>query len=362
MKNKKNIVIVGLVTIIVALLVYNLFTVQQLKNSVNNDIKTSTKQSSVKISDDTTEVVKNVNDSVVTVALYQGNELVGNGSGSIISYANNKAKIVTNNHVVDQSSNITVKVIFSNKKEVTAKILGKDNVSDLALLEVPVNFKVTPITLGDSDQLQAGESVIAIGSPLDVKFIGTVTKGIVSGLNRTIETDTNNDNVPDYEMKVIQTDTSINPGNSGGPLINMAGQMIGINTSKINIEGFEGMGFAIPINEAKAILEQLEKNGKIVRPTLGISYQAISNIPEDMYEQFNIPTDIKDGIYIVEVKNGSAAARAGLKADDIIYEVNGSKITSTAVFTSKLYQAKKGDTLKLKVSRNSKKISINVKL
>lgn len=362
MKDKKNIIIIGLLAIILILFVVNTVMINQIKNDSENSTTAKTQQSSVKISDDTTKVVGDVSDSVVTVALYQNNELVGNGSGSIINYSNNKAKIVTNNHVVDQDKNIEIKVIFSNKKERTAKILGKDSISDLALLEVNVDFKVEPIALGNSDQLQAGESVIAIGSPLDIEFTGTVTKGIISGLNRSIETDTNGDNVADYVMQVLQTDTSINPGNSGGPLINMAGQMIGINTSKISIEGFEGMGFAIPINEAKSILEQLEKNGKVERPTLGISYQAVSNIPEDAYSQYNIPKDLTEGIYIVEVKNGSSAAKAGLKADDIIYEVNGAEIKATSSFTSKLYSSKKGDVLKLGVYRNGKKITINVTL
>ncbi|MDH6603059.1 serine protease Do [Bacilli bacterium PM5-9] len=360
-RNKEKMIFVSLI-VMVLLFIVNLIMILQIKNDDDSFSNSNNQASSIKISDDTTKVVKKVNDSVVTVALYQGDELIGNGSGSIISYKNNKAKIVTNNHVVDVESNITIKIIFSNKKEVKAKILGKDAISDLALLEVTTNFKVTPIEIGDSDKLQAGESVIAIGSPLDTEFSGTVTKGIISGVNRTIETDTNGDNIPDYAMQALQTDTTINPGNSGGPLINMAGQMVGINTSKISQTGFEGMGFSIPSNEAVTILKQLEKNGKVDRPTLGISYQAVSAIPEYAYDRFNIPSNIEEGLYIVEIVKNSAAAKAGLKADDIIFEVEGEKITSTSIFTSKLYSKKNGDKLKLKIYRDGKEKTITVTL
>ena len=363
MRKNKDKIIIGALFILILLFIVNTVMITQLKDNENDsDSSKSTQNSSIKISDDTTKVVEKVNDSVVTVALYQNGELIGNGSGSIISYKNGKANIVTNNHVIDVGQNITIKVIFANKKEVEAKVLGKDSISDLALLQTSINFKVTPISIGDSDALQAGESVIAIGSPLDIEFSGTVTKGIISGLNRTIETDTNGDNVADYAMQVLQTDTTINPGNSGGPLINMAGQMIGINTSKISQTGYEGIGFSIPSNEALSILKQLEKNGKVERPTLGISYQSVSSIPEYAYDRFNIPTSLTDGIYVVEVVKNSAAAKAGIKADDIIYSVDGTEVTTPSVFTSKLYASKSGDKLKLGIYRNGKKISVNVTL
>ncbi|MDR1782467.1 MAG: trypsin-like peptidase domain-containing protein [Bacilli bacterium] len=323
------------------------------KNSIN------TVQTSITINDDTTKVVKKVQDSVVTIGLYQGDQVVGNGSGSIIGYKNNYAYILTNNHVVDYDQ-YKIKVIFFNKKELSAEIVGKDAITDLALLKVKVDFKVTPIEIGDSDALQTGESVIAIGSPFDLTFSGTVTKGIISGLNRIIDTDTNNDNQPDYSMQVIQTDTAINPGNSGGPLINMAGQMVGVNTSKISESGYESMGFAIPSNDAMNIVNQLIKYGKVERQQLGVSYYPVSSIRYSD-STIKLPSGISEGIYIVEVKSGSVAAKAGLKVDDIIYEVNGEKITDTATFTTILYNVKKGDTIKVKVYRNGKTLDINLK-
>lgn len=333
-----------------------LLTQQSEHNTMNN-----TQTSSIKVEDETTKVVQKVSKSVVTVALERNGQIIGNGSGSIISYQNGEARIVTNNHVVKEP-NTKLKVIFANNKTAYAKIVGKDNISDIAVLKTKINFKVDPIPFGDSDVLQQGESVIAIGSPLDVEFTGTVTKGVVSGLNRSIPADTNNDNEPDYNMKVLQTDTTINPGNSGGPLINMAGQLVGINTSKLNVEGFEGMGFSIPSNEAKHIIKQLEQKGSVTRPSLGISYRPLSSIPMEMYPQLHINSSEKDGIYIVEVKPGSRAAKAGLKTEDVIAKVNNIKIDTPSIFTSELYASKIGDKLKLTVKRSGKLVNITVRL
>ena len=352
-KHKERIIFLSLIALTLMFIV-NLVLIYQIKNDGN--IANPSQTSSIQINDETTEVVKKVSDSVVTVALFRGDNIVGNGSGSIISYENGKVQIITNNHVIDHEANLDIRIIFANKETVKAKVIGQDAIADLALLEADVDFKVTPIEIGDSDKLQAGESVIAIGSPLDIEFTGTVTRGIISGLNRTIEVDNK------YAMQVLQTDTTINPGNSGGPLINMAGQMIGINTSKISQVGFEGMGFAIPSNEAVAIIDQLKKNGKVERPTLGISFQSVSAIPEYARSNFNIPSSIKEGLYVIEVTNGSVAAKAGIKAEDIIYSFDGKEITSTSMFTTNLYSKTAGDKIELGIYRNGKKITVTVTL
>ncbi|MDR3215007.1 MAG: trypsin-like peptidase domain-containing protein [Bacilli bacterium] len=331
-------------------------------SNTNNNNSINSLKTSVTVNDDTTKVVKKVQDSVVSVGLYQNKDFVGIGSGSIVGYKDNYAYILTNNHVVDFDNKYDIKVIFNNKKEYKSEIVGKDAISDLALLKVKVDFKVNVIEIGNSDNLQTGESVIAIGSPFDISFSGTVTKGIISGLNRIIDTDTNGDNIADYATPVIQTDTTINPGNSGGPLINMAGQMVGVNTSKISESGFENMGFAIPSNDAMDIVEQLIAKGKISRPQLGISYYAISTLKNQNVNPIQIPSNIKEGLYIIEVNKNGAAAKAGLKNQDIIYGINNKDLTSTIDFTSILYKSKTGDTLKLNVYRNGKNITINVSL
>lgn len=362
MSNKKQRLLIALLVLLTFGLIGNSVVILNLQKQLNPYNISNTVQESIEISDSTTQVVAKVKASVVTIVTEYSNGQTAIGSGSVISKDGTLVKIVTNNHVVDKGK--TIKVIFSNKKEVTAKVLGKDAISDLALLEATIDFDVTPLTFGDSDVLQQGESVIAIGSPLDLEFTGTVTKGVVSGLNRSIEVDTNSDNVADYNMNVLQTDTTINPGNSGGPLINMAGQIVGINTSKISETGFEGMGFSIPSNEAKAILVQLEEKGSVERPKLGISYIPMEYLASDtgFYSANNIDTSVKSGLYIKNVEKNSKADQAGLKANDIIIKFNDVETKTASQFTTKLYSKKAGDTIKLTVIRNKKEEVITIKL
>lgn len=362
MKNKSQKLYVILLIILSVGFVTNSIMLYNVQKQLNPYNVSNTIQESVEISDSTTQVVDKVKASVVTIVTEYANGQTAIGSGSVIQKDGELVKIVTNNHVVDGGKNI--KIIFSNKKEIEATVLGKDSLSDLALLEAKVDFDVTPLSFGDSDVLQQGESVIAIGSPLDLEFTGTVTKGVVSGLNRSIDVDTNGDSLADYKMNVLQTDTTINPGNSGGPLINMAGQIVGINTSKISETGFEGMGFSIPSNEAKAILVQLEEKGSVERPKLGISYipmQYLANSP-GFYSEYNIDTNIKDGLFIKEIESKSKAESAGLKANDIITKFDGEDVKTVSQFTSKLYSKKTGDTIKLTVVRDKKEVEVTIKL
>lgn len=353
-----------LIPLCIILLILNtglLYENNKLRNDIASPTVSQSRSESISISDDVTEVYQKVYESVVTVILkdLNGNS-VAIGSGSVIANDSGKLKIITNNHVVDVD-NTTIHLVFSNGQEVEATIVGKDNISDLALLTTTVDFDVEAISIGDSDKLQHGESVIAIGSPLDVAFSGTVTRGIVSGLNRFIETDTNGDGFADYSMSVIQTDTTINPGNSGGPLINMAGQLIGINTSKINMRNFEGMGFAIPVNEAILIIEQLEKQGFVERPTLGIQYAPVSRLTNYGREQLQLGK-LREGIFITGVIENSSASKAGILENDVITRVNGQEITSVSVFTTVLFQSRIGDELTLDIIRDGKEIEIVVPL
>ena len=364
MNQSKNRGIHLLLVVLIILFLINTFMIMQMRRTGGQPtLDGQATSNTIKISNDATEVVSRVKDSVVTVALVRNNQVVGNGSGSIISSQNGDTMILTNNHVVSAGQGLTIKVIFTNGQEVTGEVVGQDAVSDLALVKVRTNFDVKPIAIGDSDALQPGEPVIAIGSPLDVAFSGTVTQGIISGVDRTIETDTNGDGTPDYNMKVIQTDTTINPGNSGGPLLNMAGQLVGVNTSKISMDGFEGMGFSIPSNDAMAVVEQLKAHGQIERPTLGISYFSVANIPESAWKDYGITGDMPKGsLYVAEVVSGSAADKAGIKPEDIIVKVNNKTIDTTAVFTSALFSSRTGDTLKLVVIRGGQEVKIDVVL
>ncbi|MDF7682813.1 trypsin-like peptidase domain-containing protein [Lactobacillus sp. ESL0679] len=280
------------------------------------------------------------------------------GSGVIYMKSGNKGYIVTNNHVVSGSDK--VQVMLSNGKTVNARIVGTDATTDLAVLAIDSGYVTQTAEFGDSKTLQAGQTVIAVGSPLGSEYASTVTQGIISAPARSITTSSAN------QQTVIQTDAAINPGNSGGALVNSAGQVIGINSMKLaqSSDGtsVEGMGFAIPSNEVVTIVNQLVKKGKITRPQLGVKVIALQGIPASYRKHLSIKSNLKSGIYIASVtKNGSAAA-AGMKTGDVIVKVDGKTVTDVASLHSILYDHKVGDTVNLTVDRNGKTLNLQVKL
>ena len=220
-------------------------------------------------------------------------ETYSEGSGVVYMKSNGKGYIVTNNHVVSGSD--AVQVMLENGKTVNAKIVGKDSATDLAVLSIDAKYVTQTAEFGDSKTLQAGQSVIAVGSPLGSEYASTVTQGIISAPSRTITTSSN-------QQTVIQTDAAINPGNSGGALVNSAGQVIGINSMKLSQStdgtSVEGMGFAIPSNEVVTIVNELVKKGKITRPQLGVRVIALDGVPEAYRSRMNIDSKLKNGIYI----------------------------------------------------------------
>lgn len=286
---------------------------------------------------------------------------VTQGSGSGVIFDKN-GYIVTNNHVVEGAKRIEVGL--QNGKKVVAKLIGTDAKTDLAVLKIDgTNLPVA--TLGDSDKIKVGELAIAIGNPLGEQYSGTVTAGIISGLNRTL-------NSGDTSLKLIQTDAAINPGNSGGPLVNTKGEVIGITSVKLvstggssdffDVFGFgtsgtpvEGMGFAIPINTARPIIDQLIKNGYVERPMIGV---AVQQVGEDDAQTYNIPV----GLYVAQVQPGGPAEAAGITPGDVITAVDGKKVTTLDELQQIIYQHKVGDTVKVTISRNGKTLDLNVKL
>lgn len=350
-----------LIVLVILLLLFNVYLLKQVNQLKNLNYDKIYQSRSIEIFDDVTKVYEEVIDSVVTIVLKDSRDnIMAIGSGSIIYNSDGDLRIITNNHVID-NERATIHIIFANGQETQATIVGSDHVTDLALLKTQVDFEVDPIEIGDSDALLHGQTVIAIGSPLDASFSGTITKGVISGLNRFLEVDTSGDGLADYDMNVIQTDTTINPGNSGGPLINMAGQLVGINQSKISLSNFEGMGFAIPVNDAILIIEQLEKYGEIERPSLGIRYYSIANLSR----QGRIMLDVHDldyGLLITDVLPNSSAQKAGLKVDDVIISVNEQTVKAPIDLNTFLYRSTVGDTLELVVIRDGKEISVSVKL
>lgn len=255
----------------------------------------------------------------------------GTGSGIIISA---DGYIVTNNHVIEDAS--SVKVTLNTGGEYEAKIIGKDEKTDLAVLKITPDETLTVAELGDSSQIQVGERAIAIGNPLGMEFFGSTTQGIISAINRTIT-------VENKTMNVIQTDAAINEGNSGGALVNAYGQVIGINAVKILSSTVEGMGFAIPISEAKPIIEDLIKYGYVKgRPVLGISYR---DVTEEMARRQDWPV----GVQVMSTMVGSGAEIAGLEQGDIILKVDGKEVKTGDELNKIKDTHKPGDVLKLEV-------------
>ena len=282
------------------------------------------------------------------------------GSGVIYKKSGNSAYIVTNNHVVKGSN--ALQVILSNGRKVNASLVGSDSATDLAVLKINSANVKTVAEFGNSNSIAAGQDVLAIGSPMGSEYANTVTKGIISAKSRTLKSGTDG-----TLTSVIQTDAAINSGNSGGPLINMAGQVIGINSMKLagssDGSSVEGMGFAIPSNEVVKIINQLIKNGKISRPSLGISMIDLSRVTTDQQQSvLKLPSSITKGVVIMDVQSGSNAQTAGLEQYDVITKLGDTKITNTSSLKSALYKYKVGDTTKVTYYRDGQSHIATLKL
>lgn len=354
---------------------------QETATAIPNKNNVQGKNVSLNVTTDVTNAVSKAEKAVVGIANIQSQgfwsqdgisgsqgkgrsteQETGSGSGVIYKKANGKAYIVTNNHVVEGADQL--EVTLSNGTKLPAKLLGSDIWTDLAVVEVDGSKVSTIAQFGDSSKLKLGEPVIAIGNPLGEQFAGSVTQGIVSGINRTVPVDINNDGVEDWQAEVIQTDAAINPGNSGGALINIDGQVVGINSMKIAQEAVEGIGFSIPINYVEPIITKLEKFGKITRPSMGVTLQNVSDIPAyHQQETLHLPKDVTDGVMIESVDPKSPAENAGLKELDVIIKLDGHKVSDVLELRKYLYDKKKpGDTMKVTFYRNGNLKEVTVKL
>ncbi|RSL32381.1 PDZ domain-containing protein [Salibacterium salarium] len=316
---------------------------------------------SVSVSSEVTSAVNEVSDAVVGIfSLQQGglmqeqgeNQAQGAGSGVIYKKEGDSAFIVTNNHVIDGASR--VEVGLSNDQRVEAEIVGTDALTDLAVLRISSENVDTVAEFGDSDALSTGEPAIAIGNPLGENLNGTVTQGIISSVDRSIPVDTNGDGQTDWNSDVLQTDAAINPGNSGGALVNIEGQLIGINSMKIAQSAVEGIGFAIPSNTVKPILEDLEANGQVERPQLGVTIGSLSEVPSYHWQEtLNLPEGVEQGVFINSVQPGSAAESAELQQYDVITAINGQEIADGHDLRGFLYNdAKIDETIEITFYRN----------
>ncbi|AVK61546.1 serine protease [Lactobacillus sp. CBA3605] len=286
------------------------------------------------------------------------------GSGLIYKKSGNVAYIVTNNHVVSGSN--AVRVIMSDGTKLSAKLVGTDSVTDLAVLKINADKVTKTASFGNSDNIEVGENALAIGSPLGSSYATTLTEGIISAKKRTVAT-TNTSGQQTGYASVIQTDAAINPGNSGGPLFNLAGQVIGINSMKLSSDSsgtsVEGMGFAIPSNEVVKIINELVKNGEVVRPALGVATYNVSSIQaSDRKSVLKLPTNVTNGVVIMKTYTGSPAKTAGLTKYDVITKLGNTKVTSLATLRTALYEHSVNDTVAVTYYHEGKLKTTNMKL
>ncbi|MFZ4372305.1 MAG: S1C family serine protease [Mycobacterium sp.] len=291
------------------------------------------------------QVAASVADSVVTIEA-KSDESGAQGSGVVVD---GRGYVVTNNHVISEAaaspSKFKLTVVFNDGKEVPANLVGRDPKTDLAVLKVDNVDNLTVAKFGDSDKLRVGEEVIAAGAPLGLR--STVTSGIISALNRPVPLSGEGSDT-DTVIDAIQTDASINHGNSGGPLIDMNSEVIGINTAGKSLsDSASGLGFAIPVNEVKATVETLIKDGKVSHPTLGLSARSVSN-------------DLASGAQVANVKAGGAADKAGIKENDVVVKVGNRQVADADEFVVAVRQLKIGQDAPIEVMREGRKVVLTV--
>ena len=353
-------------------------------NSTSNQANT-TSVNNVQYTNDTstTQAVEKVQDAVVSVINYQtqssdslssifGNiessdelAVAGEGSGVIYKKDGDTAYIVTNNHVISGAEKIDI--LLASGEKLSGELVGADTYSDIAVIKIAADKVTTIAEFANSDTIKVGETAIAIGSPLGSVYANTVTQGIISSLSRTVTSQTEDGQT--ISTNAIQTDVAINPGNSGGPLINIQGQVIGINSSKITSSSVsssgvavEGMGFAIPSNDAVQIINQLETNGKVTRPALGVQMVNLTDLSTSQLEKAGLAnTDLTSGVLIVSTQPG-LPADGKFEPYDVIIEIDGETIENKSDLQSELYKHQIGDTITVTYYRNNKKMTVDIKL
>ena len=288
-------------------------------------------------------------------------KLAGEGSGVIYKIDGDTAYLGTNNHVVENADSLKVKLADGTTED--GELVGRDAVSDLAVVKISSKNVKSAIKFADSDATKVGSIAIAIGSPLGSKFSNSVTQGIISGQSRIVPMDLNKDGQADIETTLIQTSAAINPGNSGGALLNKDGDLVGINSSKFSNVDVEGMGFAIPSKEVQRVIAQLEKDGKVTRPFIGISQNDLANITSrSKTEILKLKSDQTDGVVVTDTVKGSPAETAGLKKYDVITKIGDKEIKNILELRRELYAYNVGDKVELTVLREGKETKVQVTL
>ena len=338
---------------------YNFLITRNMNSNVTETEPGSTTPVKINTSDSEnvgSAVFKKVVPSVVGITtkgyqrtIFGTQAITGTGSGVIIS---KDGYILTNSHVIRIGENISkdVEVYLNDGQKVKGKVVWSDKAVDIAIVKIEGAKNLVPAELGDSDSLEVGQTAIAIGNPIDLAFQRSLSKGVISGLNRFIgQVDGGG-----YMVGLIQTDASINGGNSGGPLVDQSGKIIGINTVKL--QSAEGMGFAIPINSIKPIIESVLKTGEYQPVALGATIMPVQSVQR----MVNKSLGTNYGQFIAKVENGSPAEKAGIKKGDILLEIDGTKVVTNEVLRALLYKYNPGDVAKATILRNGKEVKIEI--
>lgn len=299
------------------------------------------------------DAVEKLYDAVVVVESYQNGTMVSSGSGFVYKTEGEKSYILTNNHVISGASEVKVK--FTNNRTETVKVVGSDEYSDIGVLSIDKDRIIKVAEIGKAADTRLGDTAFVIGTPLASEYSWTVARGIISGKDRLVEVNASNSSVASWVMNVMQTDAAINSGNSGGPIANANGEVIGITNMKLVSSGVEGMGFAIPIEDAVSIAESLIKGGKIERPMLGVGTLDVSNTDALIREYgISLSKNITEGAVVGYVQKGSPADKAGLEKGDVITKFGDYDIKGSSFLKYYLYKYNVGDKVEITFVRGTK--------
>lgn len=345
-----------IITIIITLFIGIIGTLIVIKYipQKQNKIET-TKTVSITETNTIKSAIDKIYDAVILVDTYKNENTISTGTGFIYKTDDKNGYIITNHHVIESGDKF--KITLTSGEETEAKLLGSDEYSDIAILSIPKETVKQVAQFGSNETSEIGDTVFTIGSPLGKEYMGTVTKGILSGKNRTVTVTTTA-----QMIEVLQTDAAINPGNSGGPLVNINGEVIGVTSMKLVKNEIEGMGFAIPIEIVNSLLDRLENGQKIERPLLGIEMIDTTNTYYLYKKGIIIPEEIEKGVVVIKTTEKYPAQQAGLEKGDIILSINDTQIEDGAHFKYILYKYNVGDTIKVKYMRNNKIHEATIKL
>jgi serine protease Do len=367
-KGVKVVIVLAIIVFVLLLGVATLSTVDFKKLFKNETINITKTEKEVTVTDEgIADAVSKLYDATVIVEVGSSkNDLSGWGSGVVYDTDDKYGYILTNHHVVEGANYILI--VYTDETEVEGEVVGSDEIQDIAVIKVPVESIKAKAEIGSSNELELGDTVFTIGTPVSLSYKFTVTRGILSGKDRLCQMRSsggygysNTQNT--WYMSLLQIDATINSGNSGGPLANSNGQLVGINNSKLSSTyssvSIENMGFAIPIEDALNVADQLRKNGKVTRPFLGVS---VSDVSQASRYNINLDSSITSGALITSVENDSTADSSGLKVGDVITKIGDYEVKNYKYFRYYLYRYSVGDKVKITYLRDGKEKSTDITL